>query len=374
MKTFNLPDLGEGLQEAEIVTWHVAVGDRVVADQPLVSVETDKAVVEVPAPYSGKIARLCADPGSTLAVGGPLVEFEELETADTGTVAGRLPTAETRSRAEERSRDGAAAPGRRPGHRIKATPAVRQLAKSLGIDLAIVGATGAEGQLTEEDIRRAAAALATVEPAEPLRGVKKAMAQRMAQAHAEVVPATISDEAVIDAWKTGSDATVRLAEAIVTACRAVPALNAWYESSAESLRLLGRVDLGIAVDTPDGLLVPVLRDVGGRDRKDLRSGLDAMKRDAAARTIPPQELRGATITLSNFGVLGVGRFAELVVVPPQVAIIGAGRIGERVAIVDGKPVAQKVLPLSLTFDHRVVTGGEAARFLVALVEDLARSD
>src|SRR5690606_31944639 len=155
MKTFNLPDLGEGLQEAEIVSWYVAVGDRVVADQPLVSVETDKAVVEVPAPYSGKVARLCAEPGSTLAVGGPLVEFEELETADTGTVAGRLPTAETRSRAEERSRDGAGVPGRRPGHRIKATPAVRQLAKSLGVYLAIVGATGAEGQLTQEDIRRA---------------------------------------------------------------------------------------------------------------------------------------------------------------------------------------------------------------------------
>ena len=194
------------------------------------------------------------------------------------------------------------------------------------------------------------------------------------RSHAEVVPATICDDADIDAWKQGSDATVRLAEAIVAACRAVPALNAWYESSAESLRLLNRVDLGIAVDTPDGLLVPVLRDVGNRARPDLRNGLDAMKRDATARTIPPEELRGATITLSNFGVLGVGRFAELVVVPPQVAIIGAGRIDHKVVMADGKPVARKMLPISLTFDHRVVTGGEAARFLVALVEDLARSD
>jgi pyruvate dehydrogenase E2 component (dihydrolipoamide acetyltransferase) len=374
MKTFNLPDLGEGLHEAEIVSWHVAVGDKVVAEQPLVSVETDKAVVEVPAPFSGKVARLCAESGSTILVGGPLAEFDEVDAVDTGTVAGRLPTGETKSRGEEKSRDVVITPGRRPGHRIKATPAVRQLAKSLGVDLAIVGATGSEGQLTEADIRRAAAALAEVEPAEPLRGVKKAMAQRMAQAHSEVVPATICDEATIDAWKAGSDATVRLAEAIVAACRAVPALNAWYESSAESLRLLSRVHLGIAVDTPDGLLVPVLRDVGNRERADLRNGLDAMKRDATARTIPPEELRGATITLSNFGVLGVGKYAELVVVPPQVAIIGAGRFDQKVVLVDGKPVARKVLPLSLTFDHRVVTGGEAARFMAALMEDLARPD
>ena len=374
MKTFNLPDLGEGLHEAEIVSWHVAVGDKVVAEQPLVSVETDKAVVEVPAPFSGKVARLCAEAGGTILVGSPLVEFEEAVGADTGTVAGRLPTGESRGGGEERSRDYVVSPGRRPGHRIKATPAVRQLAKTLGVDLAIVGASGSEGQLTEADIRRAAAALATVEPAEPLRGVKKAMAQRMAQAHAEVVPATLCDEANIEAWVQGSDATVRLAEGIVAACRAVPALNAWFESSAESLRLLSRVDLGIAVDTPDGLLVPVLRSVGNRTRADLRGGLDAMKRDATARTIPPEELRGATITLSNFGVLGVGRFAELVVVPPQVAIIGAGRIEQKLVMVDGEPASRKVLPLSLTFDHRVVTGGEAARFLAALMEDLARPD
>ena len=119
-------------------------------------------------------------------------------------------------------------------------------------------------------------------------------------------------------------------------------------------------------------MVPVLRDVGARDRADLRAGLDAMKEDAKARTMPPAEMRGASISLSNFGVLGVGKFAQLIVVPPQVAIIGAGRIDEKLVLIDGKPVAQKMLPLSLSFDHRVVTGGEAARFLVALVADLAR--
>jgi len=372
MKTFNLPDLGEGLQEAEIVSWHVAVGDRVVADQPLVSVETDKAVVEVPSPFSGKIARLCAEAGTAIPVGSPLAEFDDGVSVDTGTVAGALPTAEAAT-AGGKAREVSGHSAQRFGHKLKATPGVRHLAHELGIDLAIVGATGENGQITENDIRRAAAALSLVEPAEPLRGVRKAMAQRMAQAHAEVVPATISDEANIEAWQPGSDATIRLAEAIVAAAEAVPVLNAWYESSAQSLRLLKRVDLGIAVDTPDGLMVPVLRDVGARDRADLRAGLDAMKADATARTIPPAELRGATITLSNFGALGVGKFAQLVVVPPQVAIIGAGRFEERVALVDGKPVARRMLPLSLSFDHRVVTGGEAARFLAALVTDLERA-
>jgi pyruvate dehydrogenase E2 component (dihydrolipoamide acetyltransferase) len=376
MKTFNLPDLGEGLQEAEIVAWHVAVGDKVVADQPLVSVETDKAVVEVPSPFSGKIARLFAEAGTAVPVGSPLADFDDGSDAareDTGTVAGALPTEDSAATGGGKARDiPPPAPLRRAGHKIKATPGVRRLAHELGIDLAIVGPTGENDQITEDDIRRAAAALSVVEPAEPLKGLRKAMAQRMAQAHAEVVPATISDEADISGWQPGTDATIRLAEAIVAASGAVPALNAWYESSAQSLRLLKRVDLGIAVDTPEGLMVPILRDVGARDQADLRAGLNAMKKDAKARTIPPAEMRGATISLSNFGVLGVGKFAQLIVVPPQVAIIGAGRFDEKLVLMDGKPVAQKMLPLSLSFDHRVVTGGEAARFLVALVSDLAR--
>jgi pyruvate dehydrogenase E2 component (dihydrolipoamide acetyltransferase) len=375
MKTFNLPDLGEGLQEAEIVAWHVAVGDKVVADQPLVSVETDKAVVEVPSPFSGKIARLCAEAGSAVPVGSPLADFDDGDgiREDTGTVAGALPTDEKAAGNGGKARDIPPAPARRAGHKIKATPGVRRLAHELGIDLAIVGPTGENDQITEEDIRRAAAALSVVEPAEPLRGVRKAMAQRMAQAHAEVVPATLTDEVNISGWPSGTDATIRLAESIVAAAAAEPSLNAWYESSTQSLRVLKRVDLGMAVDTSDGLMVPILHDVGARDRDDLRAGLNAMKQDAKARTIPPGEMRGASISLSNFGVLGIGKFAQLVVVPPQVAIIGAGRIEEKLVLKDGKPVAEKFLPLSLTFDHRVVTGGEAARFLVALVTDLTRA-
>ena len=367
MKRFTLPDLGEGLQEAEIVDWHVAVGDQVVGEQPLLSVETDKAVVEVPSPHAGRIAKLHAEAGDIVAVGAPLVDFDQGKDADSGTVVGTMPKGEVRV-------DEAAEPARPGGAKVKATPAVRALARKLNVDLGAVDASGAKGQITADDVRRVAELLSEIEPPQPLRGVRRVMAQKMAQSHGEVAPATIYDEADVDGWTVGSDVSARLVRAIVAGCRAEPALNAWYDSTAASRRVLGKIDLGIAVDTDDGLFVPVLRDAGGRDEGDLRTGLEAMKKDIQARDVPPEELRGATLTLSNFGVFGAGRFAALVVIPPQVAIIGAGRIVPRVVGIEGKPGVRRMLPLSLTFDHRVVSGGEAARFLAAVIEDLGRPD
>ena len=180
------------------------------------------------------------------------------------------------------------------------------------------------------------------------------------------------DEVDIDAWAHGGDVTMRLARAVAAACTASPALNAWYDKRAVGRRLHDRVDLGIATDTADGLFVPVLRDVGNRDTADLRAGLDRMKADVEARTVPSEEMRGATVTMSNFGTLG-GRYAAPVVVPPQVAILSAGRVAERVVAAAGKPAVHRTLPLSLTFDHRAVTGGEAARFLAAAIADLEKA-
>jgi pyruvate dehydrogenase E2 component (dihydrolipoamide acetyltransferase) len=365
MRQFILPDLGEGLEEAEIVTWHVNEGDRVVVDQPLVSVETDKAVVEVPSPWSGRIARLFGGKGDLIKVGAPLVEFaEDGQSQDTGTVVGELGQSET---APPRAEAAAVTPSRT----IQVLPAVRALARKLDVDLNLVQASGPGGTITRADVERAAKSLAEAGPAEPLRGMRRAMAQRMAAAHAEVVRTTVTDEADIDGWRKGEDVTIRVVRAIAAACRAEPSLNAWYNAEAGERRLIKRIDVGIAVDTEGGLIVPVLRNVGERDARDLRTGLDRLRADAAARSIPPEELRGATITLSNFGMIG-GRFANLIVVPPQVAIVGAGRIDQRVLVHEGKPAARRVLPLSLTVDHRVVTGGEAARFLVALKADLER--
>ena len=362
MRQFVLPDLGEGLEEAEIVNWFVNEGDHVVTDQPLVSVETDKAVVEVPSPSSGRILHLFGAKGDVVKVGAPLVEFAEGPEQDTGTIVGELGAGEPAAVA--------AAPSKRTAEQKgQVFPAVRALARKLDVDLDLVEATGPGGTITRADVERAAKGLSHTGPAEPLRGLRRAMAQRMTAAHAEIVPAGVTDEADIDDWRTGEDVTIRLVRAIAVACKAEPALNAWYNSGAGERRLIERIDLGIAVDTGGGLIVPVLRNVAERDVSDLRTGLDRMRADAVARSIPPGELRGATITLSNFGMIG-GRFASLIVVPPQVAIIGAGRITQGVVAYRGQPAVRRVLPLSLTFDHRVVTGGEAARFLVALKADL----
>ncbi len=375
MTTFKLPDLGEGLQEAEIVEWHVSPGEHVVADQPLVAVETDKAVVEIPSPQSGHVAKIFGKPGDILKIGAPLVEFAEGMVADLGTVvgaipAGRAPSATPRAEVSRAEMEGEARAEPRPSG-ARAAPAVRALAEELGVDLATVKGSGPGGAIGRADVERAAAR----GPAklEPLRGVRRAMAHKMARAHAEVVPTTVTDVADIGAWRAGMNATLRLIRAIARACRQEPALNAWYFGPDQGRELHGHIDLGIAMDTPDGLFVPVLRDVARRSPENLRHGLEAMKRDVKARSVPLEELRGQTITLSNFGMFG-GQHATLVVVPPQVAIIGAGRIHDRVVPVEGKPAVRRALPLSLTFDHRAVMGGEAARFLAALVADLEATE
>ena len=362
MRQFTLPDLGEGLEEAEIVSWYVGEGDHVVTDQPLVSVETDKAVVEIPSPSSGRIARVFGAKGEIVKVGTPLVEFAEGAEQDTGTIVGELGGGDTGRAATIASVEPAE-------QRPQVFPAVRALAQKLGIALDLVEGTGPGGTITRADVDRAAKGVSDTTPAMPLRGVRRAMAQRMAASHAEIVPATVTDEADIGDWRQGEDATVRLVRAIAVACKAEPALNAWYDSGLRARQLIERVDLGIAVDTEGGLIVPVLRNVATREASDLRAGLDRLRADTIARSIPPEELRGATITLSNFGMIG-GRFANLIIVPPQTAIVGAGRISERVVAHRGQPAIRRLLPLSLTFDHRVVTGGEAARFLVTLKSNL----
>lgn len=359
--TFLLPDLGEGLQEAEIVAWHVSEGENVVADQPLVSVETDKAVVEVPSPRSGRIAKLFAAKGDLVKVGAALVEFVSGEVKDSGTVVGALDQPKP-------ERSPAPASPAQPTQRL-VSPAVRALAKTLNVDIDHVAPTGTGGSVTRDDVERAARAIPQLGPGEPLRGMRRAMASRMSQSHREVVPAGVTDDADIGDWPSDEDITVRLIRAIAAACAAVPAMNAHYDSTAGTRHLIQRIDVGIAVDTEDGLIVPVMRNVGQRDARDLRAGLDRLRAASESRIMPPEELKGATITLSNFGRFG-GRYAHLVIVPPQVAIIGAGRVREAVVAHHGTPAVRKVLPLSLMFDHRVINGGEATRFLAALKSNL----
>jgi len=260
MRVFNLPDLGEGLQEAEIVEWHVKPGDALESDQAMVSVETDKAIVEVPAPYSAKVEKLFGAPGDKIHVGAPLIGFEGAA-ADTGTVVGDLQARNAARAARAEARGTAQAETRRETRgEVKATPAVRALARSLNVDLATVRPTGPGGTATTEDVKRAARGDHSVQKAPVQRGMRAAMARNMALAHQEVAAVTVMDDADVEHWPQGTAALARLARAIIVACRAEPGMNAWYDAKADARTLREEVDLGIAVDLPDGLLVPVLRD------------------------------------------------------------------------------------------------------------------
>lgn len=370
MKYFKLPDLGEGLQEAEIVEWHIKPGDTVTTGQTILSVETAKAIVDIPAPQDGIIAACFGEEGDLIHTGEPLLEFQGEQQDDSGTVVGKMESAGSQS---EREQFIIGSPYR-PGPSVPlATPAIRALAKRLGVDLNHITGTGNHHMITSDDVERAARLTQDLGEAQPVKGVRRSMARNMAKAHAEVVKVTINDDVDIHHWHSDEDITQRLVRAIANACQAEPNLNAWYDSDNETLRVIDKVDLGIAVDTPDGLFVPVLRNVNQREAADLKEGLRLLRQDVKSRTIPPSEMTGATITLTNYGTIA-GRYGNPVVVPPMVAILGAGKIYHYVVETDTGFASHRHLPLSLSFDHRIITGGEAARFLLAAMQDLSMSD
>ncbi|MFA6036809.1 MAG: dihydrolipoamide acetyltransferase family protein [Legionellales bacterium] len=371
MKTFKLPDLGEGLPDAQIREWHVKVGDTVEIDQPLVSMETAKAVVEVPSPWAGEIGELHGNPDDIIDTGAPLISFKIITSThaqkqDTGTVVGHI------ERSNAVVPETAQVMERSQTAQIKATPAVKQLAKQLNIDLSTITGTGPNNTITAQDVKNAgththAKPLADYEQ---LKGVRRSMMQAMVKSHQEIVPATIFDEADIAAWND-QDITLRIIRAITHACKIEPSLNAWYDSTAQARKLFADVNLGLAIDSDEGLFVPVIEKA--QNNSELRNIINTYKTQVKDRTIPTEKLSGATITLSNFGVFA-GQFATPVIVPPQVAIIGVGKIRDAAVVVQGQIVAHRLIPISLTFDHRAVTGGEASRFLYALLQDLKEAN
>ena len=365
MTTFNLPDLGEGLAEAEIVRWHVNVGDAVSVDQPMLAVETAKAVVEVPAPFSGVVKTLHGQPGDVIATGAPLIDFETANGAgtsrsatsaapvahavptrtparstssDSGTVVGNMPTSDIElietahaGTARTRTNAGTSSPAStQQGGRLRAAPAARALAKRLGVNLTALRGTGRGGVIVVDDVLSTSApSNATATPAFPggekLRGLRRAMSQSMSLARDNVTNCTLFDDADLHHWREGQDFTTRLLRAIAAGCQAEPALNAWYDGNTQTRRLMTRTDVGMAVDTGDGLIVPVIRDVSNRTTAELRAEIDRLKKAARDRTVTPDDLRDVTFMLSNFGMIA-GRYATPVVVPPMVAILGSGRL------------------------------------------------
>jgi pyruvate dehydrogenase E2 component (dihydrolipoamide acetyltransferase) len=396
MTTFKLPDLGEGLPEAEIVAWHVAEGDAIKTDDLLVSVETAKAVVEVPSPCTGIVARLHAKAGDIVATGAPLVDFSDADAdtagpaeapaddeparADAGTVVGNVMSG------DDVVADTAIAGGsrRRGKGRVKAAPAVRAEAKRQGIDLSEVTPSGKNGQVTQADLEQfasrakpAARPKARQAPApsasqsEPLRGPRRAMAQSMTRSRDEVALCTLFDDADIQEWLNKRDFTPRILRATVAGCAAEPSLNGFYDAENMSRQLESRVDIAMAVDTGEGLIVPVIRGVERMTVDEIRTAVAEIKQATLERTIAREDMVNYTITISNFGTLA-GRYATPLMVPPTVAIVGTGKLQHDVVAVMGGIEVHRRIPLSLSFDHRAVTGGEAARFLAAMIEDLEK--
>lgn len=357
MTIFNLPDLGEGLTEAEIHEWYVKEGDEILQDTPMVAMETAKAVVDVPAPFTGIIQKCFGAPGSIINTGSPLVEFKN--TIASSTVVGELKeTPDMVLNHIHLDQQQTTSP--------KATLAIKRLANQLQVDWQTIHGSGEMGMITEDDIRAHAKQKPLVH-SEPLKGVRRQMAQAMELSHRQVVPVTIYDDVDITNWQSPFDISVRLIQAICHAVKQEPSLNAWFNDNERAL--LNDVNLGIAMDSKDGLFVPVIAKAQTLDAQQLRKNIDALKNKVQLRELTAEQMQHASFTLSNFGKFA-GKYASPVVVPPMVAILAVGRLFKEPKFSNQGVVEATKLPLSLTFDHRAITGGEATRFMGALIESL----
>ena len=357
---FKLPDLGEGVAEGEIARWLVEVGQEIDEDDPLVEVQTDKTTVEIPSPAGGKVARILVAEGELVPVGTPLVVIGD------GDVPAETAAAPAAPAAEE------PAPSAEPSERVKATPLVRKIAAELGVDLALLAGTGPGGRITEEDVRRYASF---------------AGGQAPDRARSDASPArrAAADRAAPDDLASGGSGGHRrrgvrlhglaaargersylpyLLQAVVGGLKEVPELNATLDG--EEIVFWERYDLGLAVQTDEGLVVPVLRAADEKSLDELEAEARRLAEGARAGTLKPEELRGSTFTVTSAGKLG-GLFATPLVNHPEVGILGLHRIGPRPAVVDGEIAVREIGWLACTFDHRVVDGARASVFLLDVI-------
>jgi pyruvate dehydrogenase E2 component (dihydrolipoamide acetyltransferase) len=443
LNQFLLPDLGEGLEEAELVEWCVRPGQRVEENDTLAKMETAKALVEVPSPRAGVIAELHGKPGQSIKVGKPLVTYkdeaqeargrqtvaeattatgagaaqEQLESApaekngkgrrDAGTVVGNLDAT------DETPADG----------RILATPAVRRLARDMGVDLGQVTGTGIGGRITAHDVEQAAGAAALREGAAhaeqeappsprparpkrkppttatagpptgtlrtPFRGVRKAIAEHLRYSVTHAVHFTVMDEVDVSALDSfrrklvaASNEKISLLPLVAVAvCRVLSGavgpqfmrLNSTVDDETEEIVQHRAVHLGVATDTESGLMVPVIRNAHRLGTLEISRRIAELARSARDRSLPPEQLMGSTFTISNFGSAG-GRFGTPIINYPEAAILAIGRAREGVVVRDGMLGVGKLLPLSLSADHRVIDGATAATALAKIMQLLQRPD
>ncbi len=384
MFEFKFPDVGEGIAEGEILRWLVKEGDRVGAHQPVVEMETDKAAVELPAPCAGIVRELRGQPGDLVPVGTVLLVIEEergVTAEKSGTKA--LGVVGELEEAEDAPPAATAAAAEIP----RALPKDRKLAAELGVDLAGLKGAGTQGRITEEQIRAQAAPATAADERLPLKGVRRSMAKAMVASAFSAVHVSILEQADAQELRQlrnreralAAERGVKLTDlafivkALTLALERFPLLNSHLDEDRQELVLRKEINIGFAVDTPEGLLVPVVRNARRLSILDLAAALQGLSERSRNRTIAPAELKGGTFTVSNYGAIG-GIWGTPIINPPQSAILGIGRIAEAAVVRHGQVVARTLVPLSLTFDHRIIDGATATRFLNSLIEHIEKPD
>jgi len=391
---FKFPDIGEGITEGEIVKWEVKEGDSVEEHQTVVKIETDKAIVDIPSPGSGIILKIYHREGDTVKVGETLVSIGER-----GETAEKPEQPQVRRAVSVVGVLEEAPPIPAKPARISATPATRRLARELGVDLGQITGTGLEGRITEDDVRNFA--LGKEEKMEvlakpavkrdqygeyetvPMKGVRKSTAKRMVESVRTAVHVTHMDEADVtelvrlrgDQKKIAEEKSIHLTympyviKAAIAALKQYPYVNSSVDDQHEDIILKRYYNIGVAVDTSDGLIVPVVKDADQKNIMKIAQEVQSLAEKAQSREVNLADLRGGTFTITNIGFIG-GTHATPITNYPETAILATGRILEKPVVREGKVVIRSVMPLSLSFDHRVIDGALAARFMNAIVKHL----
>ena len=355
--SFKLPDLGEGLTEGEVARWLVTEGQEIAEDDPLVEIQTDKATVEIPSPFAGTVLKILVAAGDVAPVGTELVVIGE--PGEEVTTAGAIAASPPSDTVSQEVPVAAAA----SAQRVQATPVVRRIAQELGVELAEVAGSGPGGRVTEEDVRAAAAGASAEGRREALRGIRRVISEHMARAHREVPPVTWVEECDFE-----DIPLERLLPTVVKACADAlvefPELNARFDGDA--ILYLDRYDIGVAVQTDDGLVVPVVRAANEKSVDELAAEIAGIAERARTGSLGAEDLRGSTFTVSSAGKLA-GLFQTPIVNHPEVAILSIGRVAPRAVVRDGEIVVRRTGALAITFDHRVVDGARAAEFGLAVI-------
>jgi pyruvate dehydrogenase E2 component (dihydrolipoamide acetyltransferase) len=394
MVDIKFPDVGEGITEGTLVKWLVKAGDEIKADQAVAEIETDKAIVEIPSPKAGKILKLYGKEGDVIKVGSVLASIA-------------LPGEEARIEAKPPEIKPPAKPEIKPPEkpeigRVLATPSTRRLARELGVDISRVGGTGPGGRVTDEDVRKASEVAAKppevkppeaapeIKPVEeriPIKGIRKTIAERMVKSLFTAPHVVSMDEADVTELvklrekekKIAEDKGIKLTylafivKAVTVALKQHPYLNASIDSEKNEIILKRYYNIGIAVDTPEGLMVPVIKNADQKSIMELAQETERLAEEARSRKIKLSDLKGNTFTITNIGSIG-GIFSTPIINPPDVAILGVHRIRDMPVVIDGEIKIRKILPLVLSFDHRVLDGAQAARFMNTLKAHLEDPD